>query len=328
MKPIIPPKLKQGDTIRIIAPSRSAGIVSPENKQRLLDALRKMGFNPEFSKHAEENDLFHSSSIASRVEDIHSAFSDSTVRGILTIIGGFNANQLLRYLNWDTIQQNPKVFCGYSDITALSNAILAKTGLVTYSGPHASTFAQEKGFEYTREYFQKCVMQEKSFPIHPSKEWMDDPWWKDPTNVNPVPNEGWLSINEGRARGRILGGNVCTLNLLQGTEFFPKIKNSILFIEDDDMSNDVTFDRDLQSLIHQSGFEKVRGLVIGRFQKKSEITNEKLIQIIRTKKELENIPVIANLDFGHTDPKITFPVGGACNLDVNANKTKLTILQH
>jgi muramoyltetrapeptide carboxypeptidase LdcA involved in peptidoglycan recycling len=81
-----------------------------------------------------------SSSIASRVEDIHAAFSDSNVRGILTVIGGFNSNQLLDSLDYELIKNNPKILCGYSDITALATAITAKTGLITYSGLHFSTW--------------------------------------------------------------------------------------------------------------------------------------------------------------------------------------------
>lgn len=97
----------------------------------------------------------------------------------------------------------------------------------------------------------------------------------------------------------------------------PSLVNSILYIEDDYESNPVTFDRDLQSLIHQAGFEQVQGIVIGRFQKASQMTKDLLIQIIQTKKELRHIPVIADVDFGHTSPLITIPIGGwsAINAD-------------
>jgi len=92
----------------------------------------------------------------------------------------------------------------------------------------------------------------------------------------------------------------------------PDISNSILFIEDDDMTGDyfgVEFDRNLQSLIHQPNFDKVLGIVFGRFQKKSKMTIEKLKYIVDTKEELKNIPILANADFGHTNPMITFPIG-------------------
>src|SRR3989338_11036057 len=122
-------------------------------------------------------------------------------------------------------------------------------------------------------------------------------------------NEGYWSINEGETEGIIVGANLCTFNLLQGTEFMPDLKNTVLFLEDDYESVSHTFDRDLQSLIHQPNFSGVKGLVIGRFQKKSKMTNELLTKIIKTKKELNSLPVIANVDFGHTTPIITFPIG-------------------
>jgi muramoyltetrapeptide carboxypeptidase LdcA involved in peptidoglycan recycling len=264
--------------------------------------------------------------VESRVADFHEAFSDPKVKAILTVIGGFNSNQLLRYLDWEVIRKNPKIFCGYSDITALNNAIYAKTGLVNYSGPHYSTFGQELHFDYTLEYFKKCLMSENPFEILPSGQWSDDAWFKDQKNRNLIANNGWVVINEGEAKGTIIGGNLCTLNLLQGTGYFPDIDDSVLFIEDDSESVDHTFDRDLQSLIHQPGFEFVRGIVIGRFQNASKISLDTLTQIIKTKKEFNNIPVIVNVDFGHTDPKITFPVGG--EVEINAKNKSIKIIKH
>jgi len=125
-----------------------------------------------------------------------------------------------------------------------------------------------------------------------------------------------------------LGANLCTFNLLQGTEYFPDLKDSILFIEDDDMTLPITFDRDLQSLIHQPGFEKVKGIVIGRFQKKSEMPSDILVKIIKTKKELDNLPIVANVDFGHTSPMITFPIGGEVSLEAANGKINLEIVKH
>ena len=149
--------------------------------------------------------------------------------------------------------------------------------------------------------------------------------YKDQENRKPIKNDGWLVINKGKASGTILGANLCTFNLLQGTDFMPNLKNSILFIEDDDTSKYVDFDRNLQSLIHLPSFGGVKGIVIGRFQKASEMTNEKLIKIIKSKSELKNIPVIANVDFGHTSPIITFPIGGEASINTK-NKTKATTI--
>jgi len=328
MNKIYPEKLKIGEEVRIIAPSRSMKILNEEIKnianQRFLDLNLKLSFG----KHIYESDDFNSSSIESRLDDLHLAFSDKNVKAIITVIGGFNSNQLLKYIDWELIKNNPKIFLGYSDITALNNAIFAKTGLVTYSGPHYSTFGQKLYFDFTLEYFQKCLMTNDPFEIKSSDSWSDDPWYLDQNKRELIANLGHLIINHGKAEGTILGANLCTFNLLQGTEYFPDLDGSILFIEDDYETVPHTFDRDLQSLIHLSNFNKVKGLVIGRFQKKSKMSDELLKKIIKTKKELEGIPVIANVDFGHSDPKITFPIGGEVEIITIKNKTSIKMEKH
>jgi muramoyltetrapeptide carboxypeptidase LdcA involved in peptidoglycan recycling len=329
MEKIYPEKLKSGDEVRIVSPSRSLALLSEETVEIANKRFAELGLKLSFGKHVKENDEFASSSIESRVNDLHEAFLDKNVKAIITVIGGFNCNQLLTYLDWDLIKNNPKIFCGYSDITALNNAIFAKTGLVSYSGPHYSSFGQELYFDYTLEYFKKCLFSDKDFEIEPSSQWSDDEWYKDQKQRNLIKNNGFLIINEGKASGTILGANLCTFNLLQGTEYFPKfLDDTVLFLEDDNESLPHTFDRDLQSLIHQPDFKNVKGIVIGRFQKASQMSDDLLIKIIKTKKELNNLPVIANVDFGHTDPKITFPIGGMVEIDTNKTRPLIKIVKH
>ncbi len=329
---IIPNKLELGDEVRIIAPARSMSLLSKEIIALAKEKIEAQGFQVSFSEHCNESDMFMSSSIKSRTEDIHQAFQDKNVKAILTVIGGFNSNQILSYLDYDLIKNNPKILCGYSDITALLNAITAKTELITYHGPHFSTWAMEKEFEYNLEYFQKCLIEEEGFEIKPSLTWSDDAWYINQEKRNLIENkEGFIVISEGRGEGRVLGGNLCTFNLLQGTEFMPSLTNSILFIEDDNTAGDlfsIEFDRNLQSLIHQPNFNKVKGIVIGKFQKKTDINVDKLRYIIDSKKELKGIPIVANVNFGHTNPMITFPVGGRGILNIENNQIELKILEH
>jgi len=327
---IIPSKLKVGDEIRIIAPSRSMSLLSEENRNLAKTKLESLGFKVTFSKNCMESDMFVSSSIKSRINDIHEAFADKNVKAIMTVIGGFNSNQLLQYLDYDLIKNNSKILCGYSDITALTNAITAKTDLVTYSGIHFSNFAMKIEIEYNIEYFKKCLMSEEEFEIKPSPTWSNDAWYLDQENRNLIKNEGFIIIQKGEAIGKILGANLGTFNLLRGTEFMPNISDSILFLEEDNnVGKDfvVEFDRNLQSLIQQPNFDKVKGLVLGRFQENTEMTLEKLKYIIETKKELQNMPIIANVDFGHTNPLFTFPIGGTASLKVS-DEVELKIIKH
>ncbi len=328
---IIPNKLKPGDEIRVVAPSRSLSLLSEENIKLAKEKLESLGFKVTFSQHCSESDIFISSSIKSRVEDLHTAFSDDNVKAILTVIGGFNCNQLLSYLDYELIKNNPKIICGYSDTTAITNAITAKTGLVTYSGPPFSLFAMKKEFEYNLEYFKKCLMQNDEIIVKASETWSDDAWYLDQEKRNLIKNEGYVVLNQGVAEGTIVGGNLCTFQLLHGTEFMPNLKDTILFVEDCVGGEDefvVNFDRDLQSIIHQPGFDKVKGIVIGNFQANSGMDLEKLKLIIKTKKELDDLPILANVNFGHVNPIFTFPIGGIAKLTLTDEKVELKIIQH
>ena len=162
MESIFPEKLKRGDKIVVIAPSDSMNFISENVKIIARERFTEMGLEVSFGKNANEVNEFDSSSIESRINDLHDAFLDKNIKGIYTAFGGFNSNQLLRYIDWDIVRNNPKIFVGYSDITALQNAIYAKTGLVTYSGPDYSTFGQKLYFDYTLEYFKKCILNKET----------------------------------------------------------------------------------------------------------------------------------------------------------------------
>jgi muramoyltetrapeptide carboxypeptidase len=325
---VYPNKLTAGDEVRVISPSRSLSIISEQTRRIASERFAELGLNVRFGRHAEEMDDFSSSSVASRLEDLHEAFADPAVKGILTVIGGYNSNQLLTGVDWELIKNNPKIFCGFSDITALSNSFLAKTGMVTYSGPHYSTFGMKKHFDYTLDNFKRAVMSDDPVVLQPSDEWTDDLWFLDQEKRRPIANEGWLVINEGCAEGTIRGGNLCTFNLLQGTEYMPELDDTVLFIEDNMESLPAHFDRDLVSLIQQPGFSGVKALVIGRFQKESKMTNSLLRQMIQSKPELRTIPVIAGVDFGHTSPIVTYPIGGGISVNADAQKPRITITRH
>ena len=319
---MIPAKLRPDDEVRVVSPAVSLGFIPEEQKQTAGERLEALGLRLSYSKNAEVTDHFDSSPVEMRVSDLHEAFADAGVKAMLTTLGGYNSNGLLAYLDYDLIRANPKILCGFSDITALATAIYARTGLVTYSGPHFTTFGMKLGIDYTREYFERCLMQEVPFEVRPADHWSDDPWYEDQENRDFVPNPGYEVIHEGEAEGRLLGGNLGTLCLLFGTPYMPDLEGTILLLEDDEEENSVDFDRHLQSLIHQPGFEGVRAVVIGKFQKGSNMDHDTLTAIIESKHELAGIPIVAGASFGHTTPQFTFPIGGHGSLRA-ANGTVL-----
>ncbi len=318
MQKIIPDRLKKGDKIMVIAPARGVKIIGQDVRDIARGRLESLGLEVVFAPNAvDENwDYMGSSSIEKRVADIHTAFADNSVKGIMTIIGGANSNQLLKYLDYDLIRRNPKIFCGFSDITALENAILAKTGLITYYGPHFSSLGMKKGCDYTFEHFVKMLVTDGRDEIEPSQIWSDDLWFIDQEKREFEANEGYWNIQAGTAEGTIIGGNLGTFNLLLGTSYRPQFTpDTILFIEDTEGCSLADFERNLQALIYQDDFENVKGLVIGRFQKGSKVTREGLEFILNTKAELKNMPILANVDFGHSAPLLTIPLGGTARLE-------------
>jgi len=316
---IVPNKLKKGDEIRIIAPSRNMNILGQDCIDIATKRLEDLGLVVTYGKHVrdEHSEYYNTASIKDRVEDLHDAFKDPNVKGILTVIGGFNINQILDDIDYEIIKNNPKIICGFSDITALLDAIYQKTGLVTYYGPHFSSFGMKKGFDYTLDYFKKVLFEDEEVEIKASDSWSDDLWFIDQENRIFNENKGLKWINTGDCEGTIIGGNLCTLNLLQGTEYMPDDKDIVLFIEDDNMAGEEylrEFDRNLESLLKSLKDKNIKGVVIGRNQNGCAMTDEKWEIMLKNKKVLKNIPIVINADFGHTTPIITFPIGGKCRI--------------
>jgi len=307
---LVPPPLGPGSHVRVIAPSRSLALISPSTRAIADARLRDLGLSLSFGAHVEVADRFVSSPVSGRVADLHDAFADPAVDAVLTVIGGYNSNQLLPYLDWDLIGANPKILCGYSDVTALTCAINKMTGLVTYSGPHYSTFGMRDHFDTTLRWFADALFADQPVLATPPPSWTDDEWFLDQDQRTVRPNDGHWVLRHGHADGRLVGGNLCTLNLLHGTPWMPDLADSVVFIEDDRESSIVTFDRDLTSLTQQPGFESVRALLIGRFEPHLAMERDTLAAIVNSKRELDDKPIVANVDFGHTDPLLTIPVGG------------------
>ncbi len=332
---MIPPKLKNGDEVRIVSPSctlPSMPWFTDEFMERAKKRFADFGLTVSEGRHLREMDSAGSTTIEHRLEDLNAGFSDPNVKALICIRGGWNCNQLLPFLDYDLIKKNPKILCGFSDITAIGNAIFAKTGLVTYSGPNFNQFAYGDGIQYTYDHFKAALMGKTPIELAASPVWTDTffdpekPW-------EFMDNDGWWAVHEGEVEGTIIGGNLCTLSLLQGTEYMPTVKNSILFVEDDHETHPRTFDRDLTSLTQQPWFRDVKGIVFGRCQSTAvnqefgPISKETLLSIIRRNPRMEKLPIIANVDFGHTHPIFTFPIGGTIKMAVG-KKSALTIVQH
>lgn len=306
-------KLQKGDEIRVIAPSESLSSVEGSVIDKAVGYLQSKGYRITFSNNSRAMGYDNTAAIQSRVDDLHHAFSDKNVKAVLASAGGFHVNQILEYIDYSVLKNNPKIICGYSDITALLTAIYTKTGLITYHGPNFSSFGFDENREYTFDYFEKCVGREDEYSLTPSSE-----------------AGQYKVIREGSCEGVIIGGNLCTLNLLQGTEFMPKLHEVILFLEDDNIMGDYfkrEFERNLQSLLQVRGCQ-IRGIVFGRFTDDCGMATEVIRQIVKNKKQLKDVPVIFNVDFGHVFPLLTIPIGGWVKIAAKGDQAAVVFSRH
>ncbi|OFZ22862.1 MAG: hypothetical protein A2X94_17560 [Bdellovibrionales bacterium GWB1_55_8] len=323
MKLLKPSALKQGDTLGVIACSTPITASSDETIQRGYQVLRDHGFNLVEAPNCRLNVGHSAGSIKERVKALHAFFRDPKIHGIIAYWGGFQSHQLLEYLDYDLIRKHPKPLIGFSDMTALQVGIHSKTGLVCFSGPAVITFGKPTQIPFTWDHLEKVVMKpEVPFKISASTSYTDNKWYMEPAKKMAFqPNPGWKVFRSGKAEGQIIGGNLGTLLLLAGTEFWPDFKGKILFAEDDEAESPKTMDRMFTQLRQMGVYEQIKGLVIGRFPGSVEFTeNDSLEMILRDALKGYKFPVITNVDFGHTDPLITIPLGVKCRMNTSKNE--------
>ncbi|MEP6786931.1 MAG: LD-carboxypeptidase [Acidobacteriota bacterium] len=303
-KMIKPKRLRAGDTVAVIAPASGA---SPEAFERALANVASLGLKAKVGKFARGSNDFFSGTDKERLHDLHSAFEDAEVNGVWCVRGGSGAPRLLPEIDYALIRKNPKVFIGFSDITALHLAISQETGLVTFHGPVASS----EFSEYTKANFVNMVMTPSAnYIIHPSEYNLAQAsaLFK-PTVITP-----------GRARGRLVGGNLSLLAALAGTPYaLRELKGAILFAED---INEPPYKVDrLFTQLRQSGdMRSLAGVVLGVFSSAQAATDAETASTLRVLKDRLGdlgIPVVSGLSFGHIRDNCTLPVGVEAELDTS-----------
>jgi len=331
-----PRKLKAGDEVRVLALSRSLGAAvrqagfNDSDIRFASSRLEAMGLRVTFGRHVWECNEHLTASPQHRLEDLHEAIACESVTAILAVSGGMGATQILDGIDYDSIKANPKILCGYSDIAHLCNAILARAGVVTYYGPNFTTFMMRQGAEYLLQSFRECLFEDSLVELRPAERWSDDAWPKVQEARTFHEAEGFWPVQDGAAEGTIIGGSYFSLNMLQGTSFFPPLRQAILFLEHPANGKATLMELDgaLRSLTFLPGFPEVRAIVIGRYARSAGVTPENLSALLREIPALRHLPVIANCDFGHTTPILTFPIGGRCKLRVRDGKASIVLTEH
>ena len=306
--------------IRIIAPSDSWKPDREDSYVRAQHRLKDMGYNVSYATHVKSVAYLGTYYAQQRAKDFNDAFRDPAVDVIIALHGGFAANEILPYIDWELIKANPKPLVGYSDITVLVNAIYAMTGVTAYLGPNLGTIGYEKLWKYTLDGLLAAISGKK-YELVPSAQYIDEK-----TEYQALP---WQVIEQGSAQGVLLGGNIQTLFLLQGTDYRLKFdQDYILAVEDDSLSKEYTlhgFSRNLESILQlPNARQYLKGIMIGRFEAASKVDPKELSKVLHAKK-IDNVPIVANLDFGHTAPIATLPIGGKVILVADKNGVNISI---
>jgi muramoyltetrapeptide carboxypeptidase len=308
MKYIKPKKLKKGNTTGMISPA------SAPNEDKLIESgvryIEKMGYRTLPGKNVEKVRGYLAGTDDERVEDIHQMFGDKKVKAIFCLRGGYGAFRLLDKIDYKLIKNNPKIFIGFSEITALHMAFLQKAKLISFAGPMVLPNFSTEVSSFTEENFWSVITSTKKN-----------------RKINLVDNEVRFENGSRVNSGIIIGGNLSVFTALLGTGFLPDLTKKILLLEEIS-EPPYKIDRMLNQLRLNNVFKNVNGIILGNFldcyetdkHKKTLSLSEVLVDYF---KQL-NIPVIQNFPFGHSKNILTLPIGAKVKIDLRKGMLELS----
>ena len=309
--PIRPARLRQGDLVALVAPAkvtydRDTVLIAVEN-------LEALGLRVRVGEHVMSRYGYLAGPDRDRAADINAAFADDEVRGVIALRGGWGAARALPHIDFDAIAAHPKVVLGYSDITTLLNALYARSNLVCFHGPNGYSLWSE----FTTREMKRVVFNGET-PL------MKNPRVRDDT-LAVRENRTW-AIVPGRARGRLVGGNLTLLAALAGTPYFPDTTGAIVFLEE---ANEYIYrcDRMLTQLALAGLFEKAAGVVFGGFTgcnvSPGGYGRFSLNDVFEHHMAPAGKPAFSGAMIGHVSEKRTIPIGATAEIDADAGTIEL-----
>ncbi|MBV6625509.1 MAG: LD-carboxypeptidase [Rivularia sp. (in: Bacteria)] len=298
---IKPPRLKIGDTVGLISP---AGIIDSADVEEARKIFTSLGLKVKTGRHILDRYGYLAGQDRNRARDVNAMFADNSVKAIIAMRGGWGGNRILPLLNYNSIRANPKIIMGYSDITSLLLAITARSGLVTFHGPVATSTWNN----FTWKYVKSILFDAEAVTMNN-------------TLVAKLQRE---IITPGKARGRFIGGNLSVINSMLGSSYLPTWKNSILFIED--IGEDVyRVDRMLVQLKNAGILNQLSGFVFGQCTRCSmgDEPSLTLMQVLQEHIRPLKIPAWYGSMIGHIRDKFTLPIGVKVEIDANSGTIKM-----
>lgn len=304
---MLPKAIKPGDTIGVVAPSE----IIKNNELEQIESSKKFFENSQykikFGKYTRTNSTGYGATAKQKAEDLNNMFKDDNIKAIICAEGGWDCNTVFDYLDYDLIKRNPKIICGYSDITALCNVIYSKTGLVTFHGPN---FKSISDWNDTDKYSAKEIIkrfQNKNIELGTNEDRYD-------------------IIKQGKAKGILVGGNLSLITGLALGKYKIDFTDKILFIEELAYESNPNFVNHYLYYLKQNGvFNKIKGIWVGNYEHESGITLEEILLNVLDGEY--SFPIVKSNNFGHCNKKTVIPIGTIAEINTE-EKIKIKLLEN
>jgi len=316
-----PPRLRRGDVVGLIEPAGFSD--GPEQVEAVRAAIAAMGLVPRVGAHVAARYGYLAGTDVQRAADINAMYRDEEVRAIFAIRGGWGSARLLPLLDWDVIRANPKLLIGLSDITALHLAFAARAGFPTLHGPNAANSWQAISWNSLWRLAFSGEAPELSLapPVLP----LSAPEEGDSEGEDGG-GRGLVTIRPGKARGRLIGGNLSVFSTLMGTPWLPDFEGAILFLEEVNEA-EYRVDRMLNQLALSGILGKVAGVIFGQCTRCAigvpGYLGFTVPQLLDHYLAPLGIPAVRGANIGHVGNQLCLPSGAGVELDAGAGALRL-----
>lgn len=318
---------RQYHTIGIFSSSYPLTAIAPKAAQNAIDYLEGNGYRVKKGRLFGKQDFYRSGTIQERAQEFNELLYDPEVDCLMASVGGMVSDSLLPYIDFKFLREHPKAIIGHSDVTAILLAVYEKTGLTTFYGPNFVTnFGQCSFLEYSLSSLKQLLSGELPI-IYQKPEFYSDEltvWESEILPKKPLSNE-WITVQTGSAMGRLIGGNLNTINAIMASPYMPKIQEGdILFLEDTEKFA-AHAERYFSMMKICGVFDKIGGIILGKHRKfDDQHTGKTPAEILLEVLQGQNLPILADVDCGHTIPMMTLPIGGTVHFD--ATQQTITVL--
>ena len=305
-------RLHRGAGVGLISPASATFL--REEVDVVVDAVRGLGLVPYLAPHLRDRYGYLGGKDAERAADINHFFADPKITALLPIRGGWGCSRILPYLDYQLIRQNPKIIVGFSDLTALILGIHAQTGLVTFHGPNGLT----SWLPDQTDCFRRVLFDAQMVTFQNQKD------GGDVNRLMQVKNR-IQTINPGKARGRLIGGNLSVLSGIVGSPYVPNLKGAILFVEDTH-ENIYRIDRLMTHLKLAGVFKRLAGFIFGQCTQclpDADYGSLTLEEVVWDHIQPLGVPAWSGAQIGHVETILTLPIGAEVEIDANLGKIQM-----